>query len=121
ARLLGADPPSDRARLPVRRHREQRADSPRHKETRTQMTQRAPLPHRHVLTCPTMPASVRLARETAEMAFASWGINPGHPTLGPALLTLSELVTNSVRHASAVSPQLTVVYAAGEDTLAFAV
>lgn len=63
------------------------------------------LPYRHVLTLPTMPSAVRTARETAEQALAEWGINPRHPTVGPALLILSELVTNSVRHAAALSPR----------------
>ncbi|HBF83161.1 MAG TPA: ATP-binding protein [Streptomyces sp.] len=84
-------------------------------------TQLEALPHRHVLTMPAMPAAVRTARQTAEQALAEWGINPRHPAIGPALLILSELVTNSVRHAATLSPQLTVIYAAGEDTLAFAV
>jgi two-component sensor histidine kinase len=79
------------------------------------------LPLRSVLIAQTVPASVRLAREPAETAYAGWGINPGHPALGPALLVLSELVTNSVRHAAAASPQLTVTYAASAGTLAFAV
>ncbi|MFH8553955.1 ATP-binding protein [Streptomyces celluloflavus] len=83
--------------------------------------QHVTLPHRHVLTCPAIPASVPLARREAEMTYAAWGINPGHRSVGPALLVLSELVTNSVRHAAPVSPQLTVIYAAGGDTLAFAV
>ncbi|MCX2180275.1 ATP-binding protein [Streptomyces sp. SKN60] len=81
----------------------------------------AALPHRHVLTVPTLPAAVRVVRETAEMTFAEWGIAAGHPALGPALLILSELVTNSVRHAADTSPSLTVTFAAGDDTLAFAV
>lgn len=80
-----------------------------------------PLPLRHALTAPTSPASVRLARETAETTFAQWGIDATHPTMGPALLILSELVTNSVRHAAVASPSLTVTFAAGEYTLAFAV
>ncbi|MFE7607020.1 ATP-binding protein [Streptomyces celluloflavus] len=79
------------------------------------------LPFRCVLVAPNEPASVRLARETAEMTYAGWGINPGHPVLGSALLVLSELVTNSVRHAAPVSPQITITYAASTDTLAFAV
>ncbi|MCC9707418.1 ATP-binding protein [Streptomyces sp. MNU76] len=79
------------------------------------------LPHRHVLTLPSMPSAVRTARETAEQALVEWGINPRHPTIGPALLILSELVTNSVRHAAVLSPQVTVIYAAGKDCLAFAV
>lgn len=81
----------------------------------------AALPHRHVLTVPTLPAAVRMVRETAEMTFAEWGIAAGHSVLGPALLILGELVTNSVRHAAVVSPSLTVTFAAGDDTLAFAV
>ncbi|MFE1381726.1 ATP-binding protein [Streptomyces sp. NPDC058740] len=80
-----------------------------------------PLPHRHVLTLPTLPASVRLARRTAEMTYASWGIDGSHPTMGPALLVLAELVTNSVRHAAALSPSLTVTFVAGEYALAFGV
>ncbi|MFF9060712.1 ATP-binding protein [Streptomyces sp. NPDC014882] len=84
-------------------------------------TRLAALPHRHVLTLPTVPSAVRTARETAQRALTEWGISPRHPTVDPALLILGELVTNSVRHAAELSPQLTVVYAAGEDTLAFAV
>ncbi|MER5430244.1 ATP-binding protein [Streptomyces sp. NPDC002588] len=79
------------------------------------------LPHRRVLTLPTTPSAVRTARETAERSLTEWGINPRHPAIGPALLILSELVTNSVRHAAVLSPQMTVIYAAGEDCLALAV
>jgi two-component sensor histidine kinase len=62
-----------------------------------------------------------LARRTADFVCPSWGINPGRAVLAPALLMLSELVTNSVRHAGATSPNLDVVYAAGGCVLAFAV
>ncbi|MEV0171976.1 ATP-binding protein [Streptomyces sp. NPDC050803] len=79
------------------------------------------LPHRHVLTLPSQPSAVRLARETAEQALVEWGIGLRHPAVDPALLILSELVTNSVRHAAVLSPQVTVIYAAGPDCLAFAV
>lgn len=79
------------------------------------------LPYRHVLTLPSEPAAVRLARQTAEQALVEWGIGLRHPAVDPALLILSELVTNSVRHAAVLSPQITVVYAAGSDCLAFAV
>ncbi|MFC3572604.1 ATP-binding protein [Streptomyces yaanensis] len=79
------------------------------------------LPHRHVLTLPSEPAAVRVARQTAERALIEWGIGLRHPTVDPALLILSELVTNSVRHAAVLSPQVTVIYAAGADCLAFAV
>ncbi|MFC3572646.1 ATP-binding protein [Streptomyces yaanensis] len=84
-------------------------------------TQLQALPYRHVLTLPSEPAAVRLARETAEQALVEWGIGLRHPVADPALLILGELVTNSVRHAADLSPQLTVVYAAGEDCLALAV
>jgi two-component sensor histidine kinase len=79
------------------------------------------LPHRHVLTLPTEPSAVRLSRQTAERALTEWGISLRHPTVDPALLILGELVTNSVRHAAVLSPQVTVIYAAGADCLAFAV
>ncbi|MBN0048525.1 ATP-binding protein [Streptomyces actuosus] len=79
------------------------------------------LPHRHVLTLPAVPAAVRMARETAELALVEWGIGLRHPAVDPALLILGELVTNSVRHAADRSPQLTVIYAAGRDCLAVAV
>lgn len=88
------------------------------------MTAPAPaeaLPLRHVLTVPTVPAAVRVVRETAEMTFAEWGIGPAHPVVGPALLILGELVTNSVRHAAAASPSLTVTFAADAHVLVFAV
>lgn len=84
-------------------------------------TQLQALPYRHVLTLPTEPSAVRIARETAEQALVEWGIGLRHPTVDPALLILSELVTNSVRHAALLSPQLTVIYAASPDCLAFAV
>ncbi|MFF7987056.1 ATP-binding protein [Streptomyces sp. NPDC007901] len=79
------------------------------------------LPLRHVLTLPTEPSAVRIARETAEQALVEWGIGLRHPTVDPALLILSELVTNSVRHAAVLSPTVTVIYASGPDCLAFAV
>ncbi|WP_329297699.1 ATP-binding protein [Streptomyces sp. NBC_00659] len=79
------------------------------------------LPYRHILTLPTEPSAVRLSRRTAEQALTEWGISLRHPTVDPALLILGELVTNSVRHTVTLSPQLTVIYAAGSDCLAFAV
>ncbi|WTV04754.1 ATP-binding protein [Streptomyces sp. NBC_00012] len=79
------------------------------------------LPLRHVLTLPTMGSAVRIARETTEQVLSEWGISRRHPAVDPALLILSELVTNSVRHAALLSPDVTVIYAAGQDTFAFAV
>ncbi|MDX3733508.1 ATP-binding protein [Streptomyces caniscabiei] len=85
------------------------------------ITQLEALPYRHVITLPTEPSAVRMARETAEQALIEWGIGLRHPTVDPALLILSELVTNSVRHAAGLSPTMTVIYASGPDCLAFAV
>uniref|UniRef100_A0AAU3GU84 ATP-binding protein n=1 Tax=Streptomyces sp. NBC_01401 TaxID=2903854 RepID=A0AAU3GU84_9ACTN len=79
------------------------------------------LPLRHVLTLPAMGSAVRIARETTEQVLTEWGVSRHHPVVDPALLILSELVTNSVRHAAALSPSVTVIYAAGPDTFAFAV
>ncbi|MGW6901079.1 ATP-binding protein [Streptomyces sp. NPDC054919] len=79
------------------------------------------LPWRHVLTLPTMGSAVRIARETTEQVLTEWGVSRRHPTVDPALLILSELVTNSVQHAAVLSPTVTVIYAAGPDMFAFAV
>ncbi|MFE0179179.1 ATP-binding protein [Streptomyces sp. NPDC059002] len=78
-------------------------------------------PYRHVLTMPTTPSAVRLSREMAEQAWQEWGVRPNHPAVGPALLILGELVTNSVRHAADDSPQTTVIYAGSNKHLAFGV
>ena len=84
-------------------------------------TQLEGLPYRHVLTVPAIGSAVRIARETTEQVLVEWGISRRHPTVDPALLILGELVTNSVRHAAVLSPNVTVIYAAGPDTFAFAV
>lgn len=68
-----------------------------------------------------MGSAVRIARETTEQVLTEWGVSRRHPTVDPALLILSELVTNSVQHAAVLSPTVTVIYAAGPDTFAFAV
>ncbi|WP_405389604.1 ATP-binding protein [Streptomyces sp. NBC_01520] len=68
-----------------------------------------------------MGSAVRIARETTEQVLAEWGVSRRHPAVDPALLILSELVTNSVQHAAVLSPNVTVIYAAGPDTFAFAV
>ncbi|MFJ3924605.1 ATP-binding protein [Streptomyces sp. NPDC090022] len=79
------------------------------------------LPYRHVLTLPTTGAAVRLARETTELVLAECGVGLRHPSVGPALLILAELVTNCVRHAAPLSPTVTVTYAHGPGVFAFAV
>ncbi|WP_097986112.1 ATP-binding protein [Streptomyces sp. f150] len=80
-----------------------------------------PLPYRHVLTLPTTGRAVRVARETTEQVLEQWGVAAWEPCRDPALLILSELVANSVRHAAALSPQVTVVFAGGPNTFAFGV
>ncbi|WP_338675286.1 ATP-binding protein [Streptomyces sp. SCSIO 30461] len=79
------------------------------------------LPYRHVLTMPAVGSAVRTARETTEQLLMEWGISRHHHAVAPALLILAELVTNSVRHAAALSPNITVIYAGAPDTFAFAV
>lgn len=79
------------------------------------------LPFRHVLTVPAMGSAVRIARETTELVLVECGVGLSHPSIAPALLILSELVTNAVRHAAEVTPVITVTYAHGPGVFAFAV
>ncbi|MEU8435229.1 ATP-binding protein [Streptomyces sp. NPDC029216] len=79
------------------------------------------LPYRHVLTVPATGSAVRIARETTELVLVECGVGLRHPSTGPALLILSELVTNAIRHAAAVTPMITVTYAHGPGVFAFAV
>ncbi|MFE1413187.1 ATP-binding protein [Streptomyces sp. NPDC058746] len=79
------------------------------------------MPYRHVLDVPAMGSAVRIARETAELVLTECGVGLRHPSVGPALLILAELVTNAVRHAAVCSPVITVTYAHGPGVFAFAV
>lgn len=79
------------------------------------------MPYRHVLDVPAMGGAVRIARETTELVLVECGVGLHHPSAGPALLILAELVTNAVRHAGACSPVITVTYAHGPGAFAFAV
>ncbi|MFE9700894.1 ATP-binding protein [Streptomyces sp. NPDC006270] len=79
------------------------------------------LPYRHALTLPAVGSAVRVARETAEQVLAEWGAGARETGRDAALLILSELVANSVRHAAALSPNVTVVFAGGPGTFAFGV
>ncbi|MEU1629195.1 ATP-binding protein [Streptomyces sp. NPDC020096] len=76
---------------------------------------------RQQVTLPALPRAVPLARITAQVLYTQWGLRAGDRILDASLLILSELATNSVRHAAEVSPVLTVTYAVGADVLAFAV
>lgn len=55
----------------------------------------------HTVTLPVLPASVTLARRTAQMAFTTFGLAPAAALLDAALLITTELVANGVRHATA--------------------
>lgn len=77
--------------------------------------------YRHVLDVPAMGAAVRIARETTELVLVECGVGLRHPSVGPALLIVAELVTNAVRHAAVMSPMITVTYAHGPGGFAFAV
>lgn len=79
------------------------------------------MPYRHVLDVPAMGSAVRIARETTELVLVECGVGLRHPSVGPALLILAELVTNAVRHAAVTSPTITVTYAHGPGAFAFAV
>jgi anti-sigma regulatory factor (Ser/Thr protein kinase) len=62
------------------------------------------------VTISALPEQVRVAR-----AFAAEALGPSHPHVHLALLLVSELVTNSVRHSGSAVPggQVTVTVAAG--------
>ncbi|GHH82409.1 ATPase [Streptomyces sulfonofaciens] len=65
-----------------------------------------------VLSCdfslPTDPVSVSASRAIAGQTLDAWGFARGDALRETALLVLSELVTNSVRHAAALSPQVDI-------------
>lgn len=75
---------------------------------------------RESLTVPALPAQVRAAR-----AFVREALGAGHPCAGDAVLLVSELVTNSVRHSSSAVPggrvTVTVMVTAGGGTVRVAV
>lgn len=53
---------------------------------------------RNAFRLPRHPASVGLARHRVRDHLASWGHGPDTPTAGDAMLLVSELATNVVRH-----------------------
>ncbi|MFE9258856.1 ATP-binding protein [Streptomyces sp. NPDC006879] len=79
------------------------------------------LPYRHVLSVPALGSAVRVVRQAAELVLVECGIGLCHPAVGPALLILAELATNAVRHAAQAASLITVTFAHGPGTLAFAV
>ncbi|WP_432097287.1 ATP-binding protein [Streptomyces sp. bgisy100] len=54
-------------------------------------------------TVPTAPASVSAARREVAAQLGLWGLCPGAALVDTAVLAVSELVTNTVRHAAQAS------------------
>ncbi|MEU9144591.1 ATP-binding protein [Streptomyces sp. NPDC048349] len=79
------------------------------------------MPYRHVLNLVARGSAVRIARETTELVLLECGVGLRHPSVGPALLIVAELVTNCVRHAAHMSPAIKVTYTHGPGVFAFAV
>jgi hypothetical protein len=80
----------------------------------------SPAPLReHTVTLPVAPASVTLARRTAQLAFTTFGLAPTAALLDAALLITTELVANTVRHTTASGHlDLTLGLGPGELTIA---
>ncbi|MEV5507887.1 ATP-binding protein [Streptomyces orinoci] len=57
---------------------------------------------------PATPAAVPAARREVAAQLGLWGLQPGAAVVETAVLAVSELVTNTVRHAAAVSAQADV-------------
>ncbi|MWA07875.1 ATP-binding protein [Streptomyces sp. BA2] len=62
----------------------------------------------HDQTVPAVPESVRLVRYTTALALTAFGVIPGSPIADAMLLSVSELVSNAVRHAADRSPAIGV-------------
>lgn len=75
--------------------------------------------HHESFTLAATKASVPKARHQVRAALARWGLDAA--ATDTALLILTELVTNVVLHASAVSPQVDVAVALRADHLVIAV
>ncbi|WP_371750526.1 ATP-binding protein [Streptomyces sp. NBC_01283] len=65
-------------------------------------------PQWHDQTVPAVPESVRLVRYTTALALTAFGVIPGSPIADAILLSVSELVSNAVRHAADCSPEIGV-------------
>lgn len=70
---------------------------------------------------PAEPVSVPAARAIAGQTLDAWGFARGDAVREAALLVLSELVTNSVRHAARLSPYIDVGLTLTDDELTVAV
>ncbi|MFF0292333.1 ATP-binding protein [Kitasatospora sp. NPDC004615] len=63
---------------------------------------------RYCLSLATVPASVPEARRGVRAELAARGLDADHPLTDTVLLVVSELVTNTVRHAAVRSPRTTL-------------
>lgn len=79
------------------------------------------LPWRCAFTLPTEPGSVRVARQTAAIRLVESGIAARSALADAALLVISELVANAVRHTAGESPNVLVTVAVAADKLSIAV
>ncbi|OIV35835.1 hypothetical protein BIV57_19510 [Mangrovactinospora gilvigrisea] len=59
-------------------------------------------------TAPTVESSVPQARRAVRDLLGSHGLAPGDPVVQDLLLIVSELVTNAVRHAALLTPEVRV-------------
>ncbi|MFJ5229484.1 ATP-binding protein [Kitasatospora sp. NPDC088391] len=72
---------------------------------------------RFCLSLATVPASVPEARRSVRAELAARGLDADHPLTDTVLLVVSELVTNTVRHAAPRSPRTTLQLDFGVDEL----
>jgi hypothetical protein len=92
-----------------------------HYTSRAACEHAVPVPWRCAFTLPTQPASVRLARQTAAIRLYEAGLPSGSALVDAALLVISELVTNAVRHTAGLSPSARVAMTVDADRLSIAV
>ncbi|MGW2634393.1 ATP-binding protein [Streptomyces chattanoogensis] len=76
---------------------------------------------RHVFTVPVQPGAVRAARQEAAAKLAEFGIAPRSLLSDAALLVVSELVANVLRHAADRSPTADVGVTVGAGQLVIGV
>jgi two-component sensor histidine kinase len=78
-------------------------------------------PRQHQFTVASEAASVPWARREAAKVLANWGLDRGMAVVDTALVVLSELVTNCVRHASVTSPHADITLSISDAHLVVAV
>ncbi|MFE3113889.1 ATP-binding protein [Kitasatospora indigofera] len=64
-----------------------------------------PVAKQYTLLAPTGPDAIPLFRFTTKMCFIVWGVPPTAAVLDAALLIVTELAVNCVRHAAERSPK----------------